>query len=737
MKLFEKGVFVKADAPFHREYTGREPAPAFRKTFSLKALPERASLSVCALGCGVFWLNGKRITEDLFATPVGNYDRTLWVNVYDVTPLLEVGKNVLAVQLGNGFFNESFETPWKHSEAVWRDAPKFVCELFCDGVSAVSSDETFLCKPETSTIFNQWRIGESFEARLEDGFEKPAYEDSGWARAKRDDRPPKGTFRRNPCEPIRECGYYPVKQILRNENGWVIDFGQNLSGYVCATFEEAEGREIVLRHAEEIDGENRLKRNGLDRLYPQVPFQTDRVICSGKRFSWKPKFVYHGFRFVEIEGLSEAPRAENFRAAFVHQDVARTADFYCSDDLVNWIYRAGILSVYSNLFDALTDCPTREKYGWTNDAQASAEQLCMNFDLRKFFDKWMQDLADTQNEAGDLSAVAPTAGYGYGHGPVCDGAIFEIPYRMYQYYGDERTLRRMIPVQKKYLAFAEARRSRGEPIVLGDWDGVGSLDTPKELLDDLYLHRFYEVLARALRLDGKSAEERTYREKADALGAQICAKYFDAEGRCVCHTQTGLAFLIAEGFHKRRPALGAQFLEVMKASGWQIDCGMVGTQYLYRALHELERADDALALVLSEGPKSYANWYKKGGTTLWETWQDRFTDSRNHHMFSGVIGWFLTDLAGFVKKPGEDTVFIRPNFVKKLQYCRATFRLTQGELKIAWERSGADIHCRITVPEGVKARFFDAPCKTGENRFTLPDCVRNLLFSVPMPRGAN
>ena len=731
--IFERAVFIKANAPFVRTYTGREPAPAFRKTFELKDVPAEARLAVCGLGYGIYWLNGRRVTEDLFIAPVSDYDKTLWVNEYDVGALLRPGRNVLAIQLGNGFFNESFETPWKHSEAIWRDAPKCIAELFCDGVSAVGTDESFVCKPETSTIFNQWRIGESYDARLEDHFESPDYDDGSWSPAKRDDRPPKGCFRRTDCEPIRECEELTVVAMYRNNNGWILDFGKNISGYVRARFDGASGTEIVLRHAEEIDAEKNLKLNGLDRLYPQVPFQTDRVICSGRPFVWNPRFVYHGFRFVEISGCAMRPDPADFRAVFVHQDVARTADFCCSEELINWIYHAGIRSVYSNLFYSLTDCPTREKYGWTNDAQASAEQLCINFDLRRFFGKWMQDMEDAVREDGDVAAVVPTAGYGYGHGPVCDGALFEIPYRMYQYYGDAAIMKKMIPSWKKYLAFSSARRSRGEPIVLGDWDGVGSLSTPKELLDDLYQYRLSRILALGLELDGKTAEREALLREIAELESEICSKYFDADGLCTCSTQTGLAFLISEGFHKRRPKLGPQFREVMARSNWQIDCGMVGTQYLYRALQALGHSDEALKVVLSDGPKSYANWYRKGGTTLWETWQDKFTDSRNHHMFSGVIGWFMTDLAGFRREPGADTIALRPSFVQKLRFCRASFRLEEGELKISWERTGNDIQCSVFVPKGAKVCFFDAPCKAGRNDFTMPDCVGNLLCSMPAP----
>lgn len=716
-KFFERAKFMKPDVSFVREYTGRESAPAFRRAFYLTELDTRdAVLRVCGLGVGRFWINGKSVTEDLFIAPVSDYNKTLWVNEYNVGNFLQYGKNVIAIQLGNGFYNESFVTPWKLNEAAWRDLPKVIAELFIGGKSVVASGNKFRCKPETSTVFNQWRIGETYDARLEDGFEQVAYDASEWSFAKTDECPPTGIFRRADCEPVRECEELSVVSIKENPNGWVLDFGKNSSGYVVMECDEPDGTEITLRHAEEVDSYNMLKLNGLNILYPQVPFQTDRVICNGKRFVWKPKFVYHGFRYVEVSGMKKKPDPDRFKAVFVHQDVKKRSDFSCSDERIDWIYKAGIRASYSNMFYTLTDCPTREKYGWMNDAQASAEQLCLNFDMRRFFRKWMTDIADTMREDGDLSAVVPTGGYGYGHGPVADGALFEIPYRVYQMYGDEGLLCQYIPYFKKYLDFLEKKIERKEEIVLGDWDGLKSLPTSKALLGLLYLYRFTRITALALGLNAEEQDKDLFEKKAESYKKQISESFFNDIGDCTENTQTALSFLITEGFHSEHGRIVGQFLELMEKCEYKIDCGMVGMQYLFRALSLIGRTDLAFRVAVSNGPKSYMNWRNQGATTLWETWQNQYTDSKNHHMFSGIIGWFITDLAGY-RFRGAGRVELCPVFVPQLENCRAKVQLDCGVSEVIWRRVQNQTVCTVYSPRSANICFYGIACKSGKNEF--------------------
>ena len=231
--MFEKQQFMKAPIPFTKEFTNRNHAPMFRKSFTLESCGT-ARLSVCGLGIGYYYINGRKVSGDLFTAPQSDYTKTLWYNEYDVTGLLQEGENCIAVWLGNGWYNEDFETGWRFDEAVWRDVPKCMLRLEVDGVCTVVSDDSWKCQPDSAIYFNGLRSGEYFDARLYDPeWVDTDYDDSSWVQAVKDDNPPAGVFRKCPCEPIRECRVYACKEVIpAGEGRFIFDFGQNMSGYI-------------------------------------------------------------------------------------------------------------------------------------------------------------------------------------------------------------------------------------------------------------------------------------------------------------------------------------------------------------------------------------------------------------------------------------------------------------------------------------------------------------------------
>ena len=394
--------FIKAKN-YKEDGVSYAPSVCFRKKFALKK-SGRYTLSVCALGFGYVTVNGEKVAEDLFLAPVSDYRKTLWVNEFDVTKLLKDGENEIFVEVGNGFFNEGIETVWGHYKAAWRGEPTLCLSLANDGKDVVKTGEDWEAALSTKTVFNELRSGEYFDARGgELHFEN----------AVQNQTPPTGEFRLCDCEPILEAERILPTDISKSKDGWIFDFGKNISGYaeLCAC--EEAGRELTLKYAEEIDETGELQINGLN-VFQKAPFQTDKVICNGEKLVWKPKFTYHGFRFVEVIGLQNPPTEEMLTAIFIKQALERRGEFTCSDETLNKIYAAGIAATESNLFYSLTDCPTREKLGWTNDAQASLEQFLFNFGGEKLLKKWIVDICDTVNADGDLAGVAPSPDWGYG-----------------------------------------------------------------------------------------------------------------------------------------------------------------------------------------------------------------------------------------------------------------------------------------------------------------------------------
>ncbi len=706
--------FIKASDEFDASYRGKVAAPLFRKKFFLEKTG-KAVISVCGLGYGYFYINGKPITEDLFTAPVSNYDKLCWYNVYDVSSLLKEGENVIAVICGCGFLNENFPSNWDNDKAAWRDNPKFALSLCVDGVKVVKSDDSFLCTEKSFVVHNQLRSGEIFDARIYDPHWKElGFDDSAWKNAVVDTAfSPE--LRECVCEPVRECEFYDYETCIKTDRGYLFDFGVNMSGYAVLNADEPENTEIIISYAEEANPDGSLKLNGLNVLYPSVDFQTDRYICGKTNYRWSPKFTYHGFRYVLVEGLSELPGKETVKAVFVHQDIKRISEFECSDALLNKIYKAGIRATQSNMMYALTDCPTREKFGWTNDAQASAEQICINFDCRRFFEKWIEDFKANMLPDGQIPAIVPTHGYGYKHGPVADGGFFEIPYRIYQYFGDSAALTGCLPYFERYYAYFTSDGC-DEQDWLCDWDGYTNHDIGKDFIRHIYTVKLCSIIIFAQQLAGIVPSAFYMKEKAAAETS--LKRYIGADGRSVINSQSAVAALICFGIGDNRK-LTEQLKELIDAAGGHIDCGMFGIQYIYDALSENGAADYAVKIITAKGAPGFENWFSRGATTLWETWTDSgFTDSRNHHMYSNVLAWFFKHLLGIrvsVNEGGYKRVDFKPLPIGNLSFCRGSIKTPCGTLSAEWKKIGDSMQYIVDVPEGAEGYYGEKRLKTGKN----------------------
>ena len=716
-------IMATKEAP---EYAALDPLPLFRREFTVEEGFREAKIALQAPSFGKFYINGRPVTEDVFSSATSDYDKILWYDVYDVTPLLKPGKNALFALLGNGFFNESFPTAWNYDTAPWRDAPQFLLWLWVDGKCVVKSDGTWRASREESYIvYSHLRSGEVADLRKYAPEKMLAgYDDSLWAPALLRTRPVTARFLQTPCPPVRECDALLPKQITPLSDGaYLIDFGVNLSGYAELTLCEERGRRIVLEYAEEVDEAGHPKHNGMNgpNYYPKTPFQREEIIASGGKDAFHPHFAYFGFRYLRIEGLTSPPTEQSLRALFVHQDVARTSRFHAGEPILNFIYNAGIRSTYSNLFWCLTDCPTREKLGWTNDAQASVEQTLFNFDIVPLYEKWFEDIKASMFPDGSLHGTVPAPDWAWGHtcGPVCDGLLFELPYKIYLHKGNGKMLLDGIPCFLRYIAFLEKKIGEGHKFTLGDWTGSGSVETvPPVLLSRLYLLKALDVTALAHRLGGLDAAPLT--EKAAALRRELLGEYVDGDGLCTVPTQTAVSMLIAFGIGKKE-ILGRQLAAIVERDGHMLRAGMVGIQYIYRALSDVGRGDLALRL-LRESEPGYRTWMEKGATTLWELWDAESWGSHNHHMYSGVIAWFFRDLAGIrpmEEAPGFARIDFSPVFIKEAGYVSAATQTPYGEVEASWQVRDGGFLYTVTLPEGIHGTFRGKALSPGINVFSL------------------
>ena len=718
-KMLSESTFIEYPQDFTGELLAEDPAPVFRRRFHVKPALKKAVLAVCGLGYGYYYINGNPASADLFTAPVSDYTKTLWYNAYDVTDMLKSGENLIAAILGNGFYNEALTSVWGHSNAHWRGAPKLLLELiliYADKTESIRSDNLWLCSKDDSPVrFNQLRSGETYDSRIGEEWRFTCYDDSGWINARMSKDIPTGVLRECLCQPIREERAYPVADSFVNEAGnYVLDFGQNMSGYVRLKLKRPVGEVITIHYGERLIDDNTLESINMDHFYGGYKdFQTDRFICSGDEAMWSPRFTYHGFRYIELEGLGESVGADEIEAVFVHQALEELSEFECSNPLINDIYRIGKMATLSNLFYMPTDCPTREKLGWANDAQASAEQMLQNFDTASLLEKWMQDVIDSIKEDGAIPGIIPSPGWGYewGSGPISSGVLFEIPMQMYLHTGNDGVLRYAYKAFVKHLKFILDHADPTNGLIgygLCDWAGPFEIPdkapTPVELSDTLLTIKFHKISIFAARLCGDISETERLKKSEKELQAAFKAAYIGKNGRCTIHEQTAVAMIIALGVYDSLEPLKSQLRELVEKKNYHHHCGMLGIQYLYPALDICGLQEEAYRIITVKTRPCYAEWLDNGATTMWEMWNTG--ESKNHHMYSGVLSWFMKTIAGLrlvEETPAFKKAEIRPYFLRELNFCKGSYKTAAGVFGIEWYREGGDVRLCVSVPDGAQA----------------------------------
>lgn len=711
--VFQNALFIKPNIPFTREFSDKNSAPMFRRKFQLSDFSS-ATLRVCGLGYAYYYVNGEKLTDDLFTAPVSDYNKTLWYNEYDVTHLLRSGENTIAVIAGNGFYNETIATGWKLHEALWRDNPKFILELYVDGDEALVSDGTWKCNPESAVYFNQLRMGEYYDANIcSEDWMKPNFPDCTWGYAKVDDTPPSGIFRKCECEPIREARSYSVVKVTKiNEQTCVYDFGQNMSGYARVKLRGNKGDEIQLRYSECIGDDGLPIYYGMDKYYLDSGFQTDKIIASGEPIEYSPRFAYHGFRYIEVSGVDYCDKLD-IKAIFVHQDVKRRTGFECSDEYINRLFDAAITSSYSNMFYVLTDCPTREKLGWANDAQSSCEQMLTNFEVERLLAKWHRDIKDAMKESGELPGIIPTAGWGYhwGNGPVSDGILFEIPYRIYLHTGDPKLLIDSLEYFDRYFDYLETRKNEDGLISFGldDWAAPKYMHLVEtEFINAVLIYSFYKIAALAARLQS-AAKEEEYLLRANMLRDEIKNRYISRDGKCTIDEQCSVAMLIYYDLYDEIEPLREQLRCTVERTDYHLKCGMVGMRRLLHALSKCGLDDCAMKLLCSKGYPGYGVWMDGGATTLWEKWDvNTNSDSKNHHMYSDFASWLIKTLGGVridEDRCGELEFIFSPIFIEGIEHTSLSYMTKCGRITVYWERCRDTVKILLTKDKRIKIKY--------------------------------
>ncbi len=728
--VFFGAKYIKAQKK-RSDYVFYDPIPMFRREFDIDEDIMSAEIFVQSPGFAEYRINGHLITEDIFISATSDYKQILWYDRYEITSLLKKGRNVITVMAGNGFFNETFKTTWLFHEAYWRDPPQFLLSLKVNGKTCLVSDRSWRVDRDDSYItYSHIRSGEFVDMRkYDESWHYVGFDDSAWYPAiERDDSEITGVLALTPCQPVREVEVYSPTEIRRTDEGYLIDFGHTISGYMEINVKAKQGNEIEFHYTEDVYPDGSVKLNGLHKphCYPdQQPFHVNKMIASGNFDLFKPKFCYHGFRYVLIKGLEDAPSAEDLKAYFIHNDIERRSKFKCGNEVIQYIYDAGIRSTYSNMFWCLTDCPTREKLGWMNDAQASIEQTLINFDILPFYKKWFEDIKASIRADGAINAVVPSnPDWGCDWGPVCDLMLFELPYRIYLYTGDPSMLTGTIAQFEAYIDFLEGYIKENKNYILADWMGWGNSPLiPPEFVRDICMLKALDITSLALRLAGRESYD--IDRKLEFYRNSFKAQYLDSDGRCTIDEQTAVAMMIMYGLYDEKKIISEQLAGTVERSNYTLTAGMLGVQYLYDALGEAGRGDLAYRLITESDP-GYKTWFEHGADTLWECWDGVDRDSHNHHMYSNVIGWFFKTMLGIqpmLDAPAFERVELRPQFIKDAGYVYAEIETIRGRLEIGWEYKNNEFIYTVILPDGIEASFNGKSLVQGKNTFVIKNQI--------------
>ncbi len=696
------------------------PAPMLRREFEARGKVTNARAYVTGVGYYELHLNGKKVGDHVLDPGYTRFDKRVLYATYDVTEQVKRGKNAVGVMLGTGWYEVHTLAVWNFEQAPWRGAPaarvRLEVEYADGGKDVVVSDEGWKLG-SGPIVYDSIYGGEFYDARLEKkGWDEAGYDDSGWKGASVMEGP-KGTLVAPDMRPIRVTAVVTPKSVKEVKPGvFVVDMGRNFAGVPELRVTGPAGATVKMRCGERLGADSGLHQDEIDvyvkKRGADQAFQEARYTLKGDGTEvWSPRFSYMGFQYVEVTGFPGRPTVENFRGLVMHSDVESVGRFRCSNPVLNWIDDAARAAYLSNLHSIPTDCPTREKNGWTGDAHLAAEMAMYHFDPLPLYAKWMNDFDDAQGAAGDLPGIIPSGGWGYGKqiGPAWDTAYFHIPWYVYLYYGDTRMLERHYPRLAKYVDYVTANREKDGTVSfgLGDWAPYEA-QTPFPLTSTAYYYRDLVILSEAAKVLGKGEDARKYKDMAEGVKVAFIKRFFDDKNETYANgTQTALSCALYQGLVPagHEGAVFANLVKAVEAKKNHLDCGILGTKYLLNVLLDHGRADLAYAVVAQTDLPSWGYWMKeKGATTLYESWKD--VDSRNHIMFGDVSAWFFRALAGIrpdEKRPGFRHVLIRPQVVGDLTEAAGEVHTVRGVISSSWKRVGDRVEMEVKLPANVTA----------------------------------
>lgn len=720
-------------SPDLEEKTEDNPCPMLRREFELKKAVSSARAYVTSLGLYEMEINGRPVGDARFTPGFTSFHKRLQYQTYDVTDCLREGRNAVGVFLADGWYRGHL---WfKAVPNVFGRELALLAQIrveYQDGtMETIGTDTSWQCT--TGPILSSdLYYGEVYDARKEiPCWSEPDCGYDRWRGVKRLEYSKAHLV----CSP---CGMAKVREeirpqgIVRTPKGEsVVDLGQNIAGIVRLAVEGESGREITLSYCEELTPAGNFTVEQLDLLGHQRRsgryYQIDRYVLKGGPEVIEPRFTFHGFRYVKIEGYPGRLDLENIKGLVIHTELPLAGEFSCSNPLINQLQHNILWSQKGNFLDVPSDCPQREKMGWTGDIQIYAPTACFLMDCSGFLSKWLHDLKADQRDDGLVPHVIPWLPDYPVYGPLGVGgssgwgdACVIVPWTLYQYYGDKRILDDMYEAMKKWIGFIQ-RRSKGyiwsKGMHWGDWLEPGRKPyyyflpwAPKGYVATPFFAYSSHLLSRIAEILGKHEDADYYKRLSEKVKAAYLKRYVKENGRMKPCRQGAYVLALAYDMvpSEMKPRLAAQLAKTVKDNGNHLDTGFLSTPHICQVLCDNGYEDLAFDILNQDTIPSWLYEVKKGATTVWEAWDCIKADGRlrkgmsfNHYAFGAIGAWLYRYIGGIgldEENPGGKHFILSPHPGGGLTEARAACQSPRGEVKSAWKLHDGWMTYNVTVP---------------------------------------
>ena len=702
-----------------------------RKQIDLKKKVKNAKVYIMGMGLYELYMNGEKIGNQVLAPVPTDYTKNVKYNVFDVTSNLKEGENVLGTILGNGRFF-AMRQEYKPYKIQTFGFPKMALQLvveYIDGSrETIKTDESWKFTPYGPIKSNNEYDGETYDARKEmPNWNNVGFDDSNWLNLMWVQEP--GGFPEAQMTPnmVVKSEVAPISITATKNYSYILDMGQNMVGWLQLKVKGNRGDKITMKFAESLKDDGSLYIANL-----RDARVTDTYILKGEGVEiWEPKFVFHGFRFVEVSGFNYKPTIDDFVGKVVYDDIETTGTFESSNETMNQIFKNAFWGIRGNYKGMPIDCPQRnERQPWLGDRTTGAYGESFLFDNQTLYAKWLDDIKFSQTLDGGIPDVAPAFWRYYGDGVTWQGAYIKVADMLYHQFGDKKGIKDHYPYMKKWMDYMEQNYLKNDLMTkdkYGDWcvppeslEIIRSKDptrlTDGEVLSSAFYYHLLKIMKKFAEITNQNkADIVHYDELSSRIKKAFNDKYFNKESfsyanNTVTANVLPLAFgMVPDNLEDKVFQNMVYQVEVVKDG--HVSTGVVGIQFLMRTLTDFGRGDLAYKLASNKTYPSWGYMVENGATTIWELWNGNTANpemnSQNHVMLLGdLMIWYYENMAGIkssAKYPGFKQIIMKPDFEAGLSFVNASFESNYGTIKSHWKKTKSKLEWRITIPANTTA----------------------------------